>query len=178
MYQGKGGLSRMYARFIRGIGRLDHGLIPIPRKLTDRYPGLCHERLLEAPTPPPFPTAGEIIELLMERAGMLCRADGAYYWDTRGPFIFADLGAVDNGRTAALGSKDVTNGVHDAADSTLTALASAASNALIIYKHTGSDATARVIAYLDSAVGLPFTPEAAQACPIVWDNGANKIFAL
>lgn len=92
--------------------------------------------------------------------------------------FLADLGAVDNGRTAALGTKDVTNGVFDAADSTLNATAGTASNALVIFKHTGSDATARVIAYLDNAVGLPFTPEAAQACPIVWDNGANKIFAL
>lgn len=92
--------------------------------------------------------------------------------------FLADLGAVDNGRSAALGTKDVTNGVFDAADSTLNATAGTASNALIVFKHTGSDATARVIAYIDNAVGLPFTPEAAQTCPIVWDNGANKIFAL
>lgn len=92
--------------------------------------------------------------------------------------FLSDLGAVDNGRSAALGTKDVTNGVFDAADSTLTALASSASNGLIIFKHTGVDATARVIAYIDSGVGLPFTPEAGQACPLVWDNGASKIFAL
>lgn len=92
--------------------------------------------------------------------------------------FLADLGAVDNGRSAALASKDVTNGVFDAADSTLNATAGTASNALVVFKHTGSDATARVIAYIDNAVGLPFTPEAAQTCPIVWDNGSNKIFAL
>lgn len=92
--------------------------------------------------------------------------------------FLADLGAVDNGRTAALSGKDVTNGVFDATDSTLTALASTASNALVIFKHTGSDATARVLAYIDTGVGIPFTPELGQTCPIVWDNGANKIFAL
>jgi hypothetical protein len=48
----------------------------------------------------------------------------------------------------------------------------------VLFLHTGSDATARLIAYIDSAVGLPFTPEASQVCPIVWDSGANKIFAL
>jgi hypothetical protein len=68
--------------------------------------------------------------------------------------------------------------VFDAADSTLNATAGTASNALIVFIHTGSDATARLVAYIDNAVGLPFTPEAAQACPIVWDNGASKIFAL
>lgn len=93
-------VKRLLARFIPGLRRLDHGLIPIPRKLTDKYPGLCHERLLECATPPPFPTAGEIIELLMERAGMLCRMDGGYYWDSRGPFIFADINAVTLAATA------------------------------------------------------------------------------
>lgn len=101
----------------------------------------------------------------------------SYTYDSTDEFV-ADLGAVDNGRSAALASKTVTNGIFDAADSTLNATAGTASNALVIFIHTGSDATARLIAYIDNAVGLPFTPEAAQACPIVWDNGANKILAL
>lgn len=128
-----------------------------------------------------FPKAKE----QFEQAGIILLTDdiramlvlSSYTYNAAHVFL-ADLGAVDNGRTAALGTKDVTNGVFDAADSTLTATAGTASNALIIFKHTGSDATARVIAYLDNAVGLPFTPEASQACPIVWDNGGNKIFAL
>lgn len=106
---------------------------------------------------------------------MLVRS--TYTYDSTDEFV-ADLGAVDNGRTAALGSKTFTNGVFDAADTTLNATAANASNALVLFVHTGSDATARLIAYLDDAVGLPFTPEAGQACPIVWDSGANRIFAL
>lgn len=101
----------------------------------------------------------------------------SYTYDSTDEFV-ADLGAIDNGRSAALGSKTFTNGVFDAADSTLNATAGTASNALIVFVHTGNDATARLLAYIDNAVGLPFTPEAAQTCPIVWDNGANKIFAL
>lgn len=85
----------------------------------------------------------------------------------------------ENGRSAALASKTVTSGVADAADTTITATAAAASNALVIFKHTGSDATARLIAYIDTpASGLPFTPSASQVVPITWDNGANKIFRL
>jgi hypothetical protein len=106
---------------------------------------------------------------------MLVRS--TYTYDAADEFV-ADLGAVDNGRTAALGSKTFTNGIFDAADSTLNAIGANASNALVIFIHTGNDATARLVAYIDDAVGLPFTPEASQACPIVWDNGANKIFAL
>lgn len=100
-----------------------------------------------------------------------------YTYDAADEFV-ADLGAVDNGRSAALGTKSITNGIFDAADSTLNATAGTASNALVLFIHTGVDATARLIAYIDNAVGLPFTPEAGQACPIVWDNGASKIFTL
>lgn len=101
----------------------------------------------------------------------------AYTYDAADEFL-ADLGAVDNGRSAALGSKTFTSGVFDAADSTLNATAGTASNALVFFVQTGADATARLIYYCDNAVGLPFTPEAAQTCPLVWDNGASKIFAL
>jgi hypothetical protein len=91
----------------------------------------------------------------------------------------ADLGAVDNGRSAALGSKTVTSGVADAADTTLTATAASACNALVIFQHTGSDATARLIAYIDTPTsGLPFTPSVSQVVNIAWDNGANRIFKL
>jgi hypothetical protein len=90
-----------------------------------------------------------------------------------------DLGAVDNGRTAALSGKSVTNGVADASDTSLVATAATASKALAIFKHTGSDATARLIAYIDTPTsGLPFTPSAGQTIDITWDSGANKIFKL
>ena len=91
----------------------------------------------------------------------------------------SDLGAVDNGRSAALGSKTVTNGVADAADTSLVATAATASKALVIFQHTGTDSTARLIAYIDTPTsGLPFTPSAGQTVNIAWDNGANKIFKL
>lgn len=120
--------------------------------------------------------------------------DGTIDWDTndirvmlvRSTYVFAaahkfvaDLGAVDNGRSAALTAKTVTDGIADAADTTLAATAAVACSALVIFQHTGADATARLIAFIDTpAAGLPFTPAAAQAVNIAWDNGANKIFKL
>jgi hypothetical protein len=89
-----------------------------------------------------------------------------------------DIGANDNGRSAALGSKTYTSGVFDAADTSLTATAADASEAIVIFQHTGADATARLIAYIDTATGLPFTPAAGQTVNIVFDSGANKIFKL
>ena len=93
--------------------------------------------------------------------------------------FITDLGAVDNGRTAALSGKTFTGGVFDAADTSLTATSASACKALVIFKHTGSDATARLVAYIDTPTsGLPFTPSASQTVNITWDNGANKIFKL
>jgi hypothetical protein len=120
--------------------------------------------------------------------------DGSIDWDTddirvmlvKSTYSFSaahkfitDLGAVDNGRSAALGSKTVTNGVANAAATSLTATAAAACASLIVFKHTGADATARLIAYIDTpSAGLPFTPSASQTVNITWDTGANKIFKL
>lgn len=120
--------------------------------------------------------------------------DGSIDWDTddtRAMLVLSsytfsaahkfitDLGAVDNGRTAALGGKTVTSGVADANDTTLAATAATASKAIVVFKHTGADATARLIAYIDTPTsGLPFTPAAGQTVNIAWDNGANKIFKL
>jgi hypothetical protein len=90
-----------------------------------------------------------------------------------------DIGANDNGRSAALGTKTYTSGVFDAADTTLTATSAVACNALVLFLHTGVDATARLIAYIDTPTsGLPFTPSASQVVNITWDSGANKIFKL
>ena len=83
-----------------------------------------------------------------------------------------------NGRTADLGTKTVTNGVADAADTSLVTSDAVACNAIVIFYDTASDATARLIAYIDTATGLPFTPAASQTVNIAWDNGANKIFKL
>jgi len=120
--------------------------------------------------------------------------DGSIDWDTddirtclvKSTYTFSaahqymsSITSYDNGRSAALGSKTVTSGVADAANTSLTATAADASKALVIFKHTGSDATARLIAYIDTPTsGLPFTPSAGQTVNITWDNGANKIFKL
>lgn len=93
-------IQRLRASFIPGLRRLDPHIIPIPEKLTRHFPGLCHERLLQNYVPEQGSRVGEIIERLMEKAGMLCRMDGGFYWDTRGPFIFADIASVTLAATA------------------------------------------------------------------------------
>lgn len=121
--------------------------------------------------------------------------DGSIDWDTDDIRVIlvdtadyaVDLALHDNlddvaaaGRVAvsgALTGKSVTGGVADAADVNFGNVTGDQSEALIIYKHTGVESTSRLIAYIDSATGLPVTPGGGPIT-ITWDNGANKIFKL
>ncbi|MEM0374078.1 MAG: hypothetical protein QXO96_05965 [Sulfolobales archaeon] len=79
--------------------------------------------------------------------------------------------------SSSLTGKTATDGVADANDVTFSSVTGDASEALIIYKHTGTESTSNLIAYIDTATGLPVTPNGGDI-NIVWDNGANKIFKL
>lgn len=76
-----------------------------------------------------------------------------------------------------LGSKTVTGGVADAADAALTGVSGNSTESVVIYKDTGSAATSRLMVFLDTGTGLPFTPNGGDLT-IAWDNGASKIFAI
>lgn len=87
---------------------------------------------------------------------------------------------ASGGRVATSGnlaSKTTTAGVADAADVVFSAVTGDQSEALVIYKDTGSAATSPLIAYIDTATGLPVTPNGADVT-VTWDNGSNKIFKL
>ncbi len=87
---------------------------------------------------------------------------------------------ASGGRVATSGnlaSKTTTAGVADAADVTFTAVTGDQSEALVIYKDTGDAATSPLIAYIDTATGLPVTPNSGDIT-IVWDSGSSKIFKL
>lgn len=79
--------------------------------------------------------------------------------------------------SAALTGKTATNGTADADDVTFTAVTGDPSEALIIYQHTGVDATSRLVAYIDTATGFPVTPNGGNIT-VTWDSGANRIFTL
>ena len=79
--------------------------------------------------------------------------------------------------SGALASKTVTDGVADAADVTFSSVTGDQSEAIVIYKHTGTESTSRLIAYIDSATGLPVTPNGGDIT-VQWDSAADKIFKL
>jgi len=79
--------------------------------------------------------------------------------------------------SGAFTSKTITAGVFDAADVTLSTVTGDQSESIDIYKHTGVDATALLICNIDTATGLPVTPNGGDIV-IQWDSGANRIFKL
>lgn len=122
--------------------------------------------------------------------------DGSIDWDTddiRAALVDTGAYTVDlanhkflssvasGARIATLGAgmsgKTVAAGVANASSITFSAVTGASIEAIVIYKHTGSDATARLIAYIDTATGLPLTPNGGDVT-VQWDSGANKIFKL
>ena len=80
---------------------------------------------------------------------------------------------------ANLASKTITSGVFDADDATFTSVSGANCEALIIY-HTdtqGGNTTSRLIAYIDTATGLPILPNGGDIT-VRFSAGVSKIFAL
>lgn len=81
------------------------------------------------------------------------------------------------GTPQTLGTKTSTAGVADAADVTFPTVTGDQSEAILLWKDTGVEATSPLIAYLDTATGLPVTPGGGDIS-LTFDNGANKIFKL
>lgn len=79
------------------------------------------------------------------------------------------------GSPQTLASKTYVNGVFDAADLNFPSLVGISVEALILAIDTGTDATSRLVAYIDNATGLPFTPSGVDQ-PVIWN--AAGIFAF
>ena len=77
-----------------------------------------------------------------------------------------------------LSGKTVVAGVAGANSAVFTGVIGADCSAIVIYRDTGVATTSRLIAYLDSASGLPVTPNGGDIT-INWDADATKrIFKL
>jgi len=78
---------------------------------------------------------------------------------------------------AALAGKSTSAGIADANDTVLSSVTGDQSEALLLCKYTGVDATSALFGWIDTATGLPVTPNGGDIT-ITWDDGANKIFKL
>lgn len=76
-----------------------------------------------------------------------------------------------------LTGKSTTGGAANAADITFTSVSGPSIEAIVIYKDTGDNNTSPLIAYIDTATGLPITPNGGDII-VTWDRGTNKIFKV
>lgn len=106
-----------------------------------------------------------------------CLVDSASYTpDTAANQFLSDLSGVV-ATSGNLASKTTTDGVADAADVTFSSVTGNQSEFIVVYQDTGVASTSRLIALVDTATGLPVTPNGGDIV-VQWDSAANKIFKL
>jgi hypothetical protein len=92
---------------------------------------------------------------------------GTYTYSAAHEFQTSLSGVVGTPQT--LGSKTYAGGLLDAADSTFTAVTGASCEALVLFLDTGTPATSRLVAFIDTGVtGLPVTPNGGDIS-ITWN---------
>lgn len=85
--------------------------------------------------------------------------------------------------SSAIANKTTSTGIADGDDITFsTVTAGDPCDSIVIYKEvldgeTPDDTASPLIAYIDTATGLPVTPNGGNII-IQWDSGTNKIFKL
>jgi len=103
---------------------------------------------------------------------------GAYTVDLATHQYLSDIpGGARIATSGNLSGKTTSGGVADADNVTFTSVTGASCEAIVLYQDTGNPATSRLIAYLDTATGLPITPNGSNIL-VTWPNTANKIFKL
>lgn len=79
--------------------------------------------------------------------------------------------------TATLANCTCADGILDADNLVLESVSGDESETLVVYQHTGNEATSILIAYIDSADGFPITPDGNNIV-INWDSGDDRIGKL
>jgi hypothetical protein len=87
----------------------------------------------------------------------------------------ADIPAAARVAEVALAPDDPAAGVADAPDITFANVTGANCEAIVIVQ--GANDTGKLVAYIDSATGLPVTPNGGDI-QVVWNSGTSRIFKL
>lgn len=92
-------------------------------------------------------------------------------------FYAAVPGAARVATSGNLASKTSAAGVADAADVVLSSVTGDPSEEIVFWKDTTVEGTSPLIANVDTATGLPVTPNGGDI-NVNFDSGANRIFKL
>jgi hypothetical protein len=105
-------------------------------------------------------------------------ANDEFFDDVPATARFGNSGSSGRTDMPTLTLLDPSDGICDANDITFTSVPSgSALEYLVIFKDTGTDATSDLLACIDTATGLPVTPNGGDI-NVAWDSGTNKIFKL
>ena len=98
---------------------------------------------------------------------------GVYTYSAAHEFYSSVSGVV--GAPVEITEKTFTNGYFDGADVTFTAVSGSEAEALIVFIDTGTASTSRLVAYIDTATGLPVTPNGSDIT-VSWNaSGIVKV---
>jgi hypothetical protein len=68
-------------------------------------------------------------------------------------------------------------GVADASDITFTSVSGSQVTHFVVFRDTGVESTSQLVAYFDTAINLPITPNGGDIT-LTWSNDTNRIFKL
>lgn len=103
---------------------------------------------------------------------------GTYTYSAADQFLSDLPGGSVVGTPQTLTSKTFALGVFDADDVTFPTVTGASVEAIILYIDTGTPATSRLVAFLDTAItGLPVTPSGSNI-QVFFDSGTYRIFGI
>ena len=105
----------------------------------------------------------------------------AHEWfsDLAAANVVGNGGANDRANCPQITLATPTAGVCTGANVTVTAVPANAGNCsyIVVFKDSGADGNSALLAYIDTATGLPVTPNGGDIA-INWDQGSNGIFKL
>ena len=91
--------------------------------------------------------------------------------------FLSDINTATIDTSGNFASKTSTDGTADAADITVVTVSGAQFESVNIYYDTAVAATSILLVFIDTATGLPLTPNGGDIT-VVWDSGADRIFTL
>jgi hypothetical protein len=91
------------------------------------------------------------------------------------------LSSIPSGARVATSSSLTTllpgAGVADASDITFTSVSGSQVTQFVVFRDTGVEATSQLVAFFDTAINLPITPNGGDIT-LTWSNDSNRIFKL
>lgn len=110
----------------------------------------------------------------------ICLVKSSYSVNLNSHQFLSDIGTANIAATSiAINGKSTTNGIFDAENITIEDYGTSGFNYIVLFKDTGVASTSRLIAYIDTADGLPVSPSTnVISITVNWSNAINKIFSL